>query len=166
MFTHFIDLHYSNYMYITSIPNTCYNIVSVWYILKDVTVHSGKTSRNVKCTCHSQGRRSEWHPSCGDCWGPPLDWRRRGLSGRCGGRRRPRSVCWPRGSSAPIYWRWGSYNTALITALITACNRAANSYSMAHLQQYTGGQHINIILIEAEVGSDNCKLCLMSSLTH
>lgn len=42
MFTHFIDLHYSNYMYITSIPNTCYNIVSVWYIIKYVTVHSGK----------------------------------------------------------------------------------------------------------------------------
>lgn len=133
------------------------------------TVGRKRSSRNVKCTCHSQGRRSEWRPPCGDCWGPPLDWRRRGSSGRCGGRRRPRSVCWPRGSSAPIYWRWGSYNTALITA----CNRAENSYSMAHLQQYTGGLQINRILqlIEAEVGvqslgSDNCKLCLMSSLTH
>lgn len=49
MFTHFIDLYYSNYMYITSIPNTCYKIVSVWYILKDVTVHSGKKKIKQKC---------------------------------------------------------------------------------------------------------------------
>lgn len=42
MFIYFIDLYYSNYMYIISILNICYNIVSVWYIIKYVIVYSGK----------------------------------------------------------------------------------------------------------------------------
>lgn len=42
MFIYFIDLYYSNYMYIISILNICYKIVSVWYIFKDVIVYSGK----------------------------------------------------------------------------------------------------------------------------
>lgn len=38
MFTHLIDIHYSNYMYmyITGIPKTRYNIRSVLYILDNV----------------------------------------------------------------------------------------------------------------------------------